>query len=258
MLDFQDLDFTTEKFRELCSALAENYTSVTIEQYLTAGNDLPDRFVLMRHDVDGKAIPSLRTALIEKEFGIRATYYFRAKRNIYVTEVIQQIEAMGHEIGYHYETLSDSNGDYEKAIKLFGEEVQRFRSICTLKTISMHGASLSKYDNRDLWNRYDFKDFGIIGEAYLSLGEELNYFTDTGRGWNSKNNLRDFIPGRTQKFVAETTDDLIRLIGSGKMENLYITLHPDRWTSTTFRWALFWVQDLAFNSAKKALRMMRK
>ncbi|HML26315.1 MAG TPA: hypothetical protein PKC27_06450, partial [Methanomethylovorans sp.] len=102
------------------------------------------------------------------------------------------------------------------------------------------------------------KYFGIIGEAYLSLGEELNYFTDTGRGWNSKNNLRDFIPGRTQKFVAETTDDLIRLIETGKMENLYITLHPDRWTSTTFRWALFWVQDLAFNSAKKALRMMRK
>ncbi len=258
MLNLQELDFTTEKFRQLCSAIADNYTSITIEQYLNSRDDLPERFVLMRHDVDGKATPSLRTAVIEKDFGIRATYYFRAKRNIYVPEIIQQIEGMGHEIGYHYETLSDSKGDYEKAIKMFEEETNRFRSICTLKTISMHGASLSRYDNRDLWKVYDFRDYGIIGEAYLSLGEELNYFTDTGRGWNSKNNLRDFIPGRDQKFFAETTDDLIRLIENGKMQNMYITLHPDRWTSTTFRWVSFWFQDLAFNFAKKILRMTRK
>lgn len=258
MLDFQNLDFTTEKFRQLCSALADNYTTITVEKYLSSGNDLPDRFVLMRHDVDGNAKPSLRTALIEKEFGIHATYYFRAKRNIYVPEIMHEIEEMGHEIGYHYETLSDSNGDYEKAIKMFEEEVHRFRSICTLKTISMHGASLSKYDNRDLWKRYDFKDFGILGEAYLSLGDNLNYFTDTGRGWNSKNNLRDFIPGRKQKFFADTTDDLIKLIESGEMSNLYITLHPDRWTSTPLRWSLFWLKDLGFNSAKKTLRVMRR
>jgi hypothetical protein len=54
MLNIQDLDFTTEKFHQLCSALADNYTSITIEQYLSAKNDLPERFVLMRHDVDGK------------------------------------------------------------------------------------------------------------------------------------------------------------------------------------------------------------
>jgi len=258
MLNFQDLDFTTEKFHQLCSALADNYASITIEQYLSSENDLPERFVLMRHDVDGKAKPSLRTALIEKEYGIHATYYFRAKKNIYVPQIIQQIEGMGHEIGYHYETLSDAKGDYEKAIKMFEEEVKRFRGICTLKTISMHGASLSKFDNRDLWKKYDFKDFGIIGEAYLSLGEKLNYFTDTGRGWNSKYNLRDFIPGKKQKYCVDTTDELIELINSKKLDNLYITLHPDRWTSTTFRWSLFWLQDLAFNSTKRALRMMRK
>lgn len=258
MLSFKNLDFTTHKFRQLCSVIADNYTSLTMTQYFTAGNDLPERFVLMRHDVDGKAGPSLRTAIIEKEFDIHATYYFRAKKNIYVPEIIQQIEGMGHEIGYHYETLSDANGDYEKAIRMFKEEVERFRGICNLRTISMHGASFSKYDNRDLWKVYDFRDFGIIGEAYLSISENLNYFTDTGRGWNSKNNLRDFIPGRTQKFTAETTDDLIRLIESGELDNLYITLHPDRWTSTPLRWGFFWFQDLAFNLAKKSFRMMRK
>jgi hypothetical protein len=33
----------------------------------------------------------------------------------------------------------------------------------------MHGSVLSKYDNRDL-ESYDYRDFGISAEAYLSLG----------------------------------------------------------------------------------------
>ncbi|WP_233084528.1 hypothetical protein [Methanococcoides orientis] len=173
-------------------------------------------------------------------------------------EIIQELEKMGHEIGYHYEVLSTAKGNYEKAIKLFEGDVNRFREICNLKTICMHGKPLSKYDNRDLWDVYDFKDFGILGEAYLSAGDDLNYFNDTGRGWNSKNNLRDFIPGKTEQFFADTTDDLIELIEKGKVNTFYISTHPDRWTSNIFSWALFWLQDLASNSGKMILRVVRK
>jgi len=251
-----NLDFSLPRFRQICETISRNYPTITVLEYFE--NPRSDKFIIMRHDIDRFPGNALKTASIEHELGIKATYYFRSNKGEFHKNVIKQIEGMGHEIGYHYETLSDSKGDYETAIKMFEEETNRFRSICTLKTISMHGASLSRYDNRDLWKVYDFRDYGIIGEAYLSLGEELNYFTDTGRGWNSKNNLRDFIPGRDQKFFAETTDDLIRLIESGKMQNMYITLHPDRWTSTTFTWVSFWFQDLAFNFAKKILRMTRK
>lgn len=45
----------------------------------------------------------------------------------------------------------------------------------------MHGNPLSPRDNRELWKKYKFKDFGIIGEAYLSIDfNEVSYFTDTG------------------------------------------------------------------------------
>lgn len=257
-MENRNLDFTLDKFRELCSAVADKYTFITMSEYVTAGNKLPRRFVLMRHDVDIWAKNALNTASIEEEFGIKATYYFRNNKKAFVPDIIQKIEKMGHEVGYHYEVLSTANGDYKKAIKLFENDVNKFRDICNLKTICMHGAVLSKYDNRDLWKSYDLKEFGILGEAYLSIGKNVNYFTDTGRGWNSKNNLRDFIPGKTEKFSAETTDDLIQLIKSNNINNFYISLHPDRWKSNVVNWSFFWLQDLVLNSGKKVLMAVRQ
>lgn len=258
MIKFQNLDFTLDKYRQLCSAISNRYTFLTMHEYVTAGNNLPERFVLMRHDVDRWAKNALKTARIEEEFGIRATYYFRTSKKSFVPEIIQEIEEMGHEVGYHYEVLSTAKGNYEKAIRLFENDVQKFRNICDLKTICMHGAVLSKYDNRDLWKSYDFRDFGILGEAYLSVGENLNYFTDTGRGWNSRDNLRDFIHSKNEQIFADTTDDLIELIKSNQISNFYISLHPDRWKSNIIKWCFFWIQDFVLNSGKRVLMAVRQ
>ena len=257
MIKSLNLDFTLDKYRQLCSAISDKYTFLTMHEYVTARENLPERFVLMRHDVDKWAKNALKTAVIEEEYGIKATYYFRTSKKAFVPGIIQKIEKMGHEVGYHYEVLSTAKGDYEKAIKLFENDVQKFREICDIKTVCMHGAVLSKYDNRDLWKLYNLRDFGILGEAYLSAGKNLNYFTDTGRGWNSKNNLRDFIPGKTEKFFAERTDDLIKLIESSEISNFYISLHPDRWKSNIVNWSLFWLYDLITNSGKKVVMVVR-
>lgn len=254
----KNLDFTLSKFRQLCSAMKGKYNFITMNEYVNADNKLPKRFVLMRHDIDRYAKDALKAARIEQEFGIRATYYFRSNKAVFVPDIIKEIERMGHEVGYHYEVLSIAKGDYQKAIKLFEDDVDKFKKICKLKTICMHGAVLSKYDNRDLWKYYDFRNFGLIGEAYLSADKNLNYFTDTGRGWNSKNNLRDFLPGKTEQIFAGTTDDLIELIESNKISNFYISLHPERWKSNVVNWSLYWLQDFVFNSGKKVLTTVRR
>ena len=66
-----------------------------------------------------------------------------------------------------------------------------------VKTICMHGSPLSKWDNRDLWKKYDYRDFGIIAEPYFDLDfDEVFYLTDTGRSWNnSKASVRDKVEG---------------------------------------------------------------
>lgn len=74
----------------------------------------------------------------------------------------------------------------------------------------MHGRPLSRWGSRSLWNRYNFKEFGIEGEAYLSINyEKVKYFFDTGRtGHSSKHNIRDTVDTCSEDEIY-TTDQLI-------------------------------------------------
>jgi hypothetical protein len=162
---FKSLDFTLDKYQELCTVIAENYTVYTVSEYLS---EKPEgKIAVLRHDVDRKIKNSLNMAKREHEMGIRSSYYFRYP-STFKPDLIRKIRDLGHEIGYHYEVLSKTNGDYTKAITLFQTELEEFRKICPVDTICMHGSPLSKYNNRNLWTRYDYHSYGISGEAFLS------------------------------------------------------------------------------------------
>lgn len=258
MISYDDFDFTLDKFQQLCSALERNdYTPITLAEYLTA-EELPEKYIMMRHDIDRNPLKALETARIEQELDIKATYYFRTVNdNLFCPEIITEVNRMGHEVGYHYEVLNECKGNYEDAIELFESNLNRFKKLCEVKTVCMHGQPLSKYDNRDIWKKYDYRDFGILGEAYLSIDESVNYLCDTGRNWNFNHCLRDFIPNKTEKIHVNSTDDLIELIESGDVNNFYILTHPERWSSNNVEWVWFYSKDIIINMGKKFLRMAR-
>lgn len=242
-------DFTMAKYGELCRLLlGAGYTPVTVNQYLT---DPPrGRTVVLRHDVDRKPENARTMARLEHDLGIRSTYYFRHPAT-FVPELIREVDALGHEVGYHYEVLAKAKGDYEEAIALFSRELAEFRDICDVRTVCMHGSPLSRHDNRDIWKRYNFREFGIVGEAYLSMaGGGLRYLTDTGRNWGGKHSVRDVMPGADGAVPVETTDDLIRWIESGEAEGLYLTVHPERWAVSEIEWVAGSVKDLLMNAGK--------
>jgi hypothetical protein len=250
-------DFTMAKYGELCRVLlGAGYTPATVYQYLT---DPPGgRTVVLRHDVDRKPENALRMAELEHALGVCSTYYFRHPAT-FVPEVIKAIHALGHEVGYHYEVLAKAGGDYEKAIGLFARELEELRGVCDVWTICMHGSPLSRYDNRDLWKAYDFREFGVVGEAYLSMaGGDLRYLTDTGRNWGGKHSVRDAMPGaEAVPPSVETTDDLARWVGAGGAEGLYMTVHPERWAMSEGEWVIGSLTDLAVNMGKTVLQVMR-
>jgi hypothetical protein len=244
-------DFTMAKYGDLCRVLlGAGYTPVTVYQYLTAPP--PGRTVVLRHDVDRKPGNALKMAELEQTLGIRSTYYFRYPAT-FVPGVIGRVLALGHEVGYHYEVLAKAKGDYEKAIGLFTRELAEFREICDVRTICMHGSPLSHHDNRDLWKTYDFEDYGIAGEAYLSMaGSCLRYLTDTGRSWSGKHSVRDVMPGAVPVPV-ETTDDLTCWIESSGAEGLYLTVHPERWAMSEIERVAGSVKDLLKNAGKRGV-----
>jgi hypothetical protein len=94
---------------------------------------------------------ALQFAQIQHSLGIKGSYYFRLFNIVGNEQVIKQIAALGHEIGYHYDDLSECHGDYQKAIKRFETNLNYLRQFGPVTTMTMEGAPRSKYDNRRLW-----------------------------------------------------------------------------------------------------------
>jgi len=247
------LDFTLEKYSEFCNAMA-CYKIISVEEYLL--NRPLSNYIILRHDVDRMPNNALRMAIFEKKQGLRSTYYFRYTPQTYNKNIIRNIANMGHEIGYHYETLSKSNGDYEKAIKMFQYELAEFRKIQNIKTVSMHGSPLSRYLNDKIWEKISFDDYNLLGDGNLSISG-IPYFTDTGRNWNNKNNLRDYIEVSPQKNIVENTDDLLNLISTKKLPSLYINTHPERWAKNIPELCLSYSIDVFFNTGKYFIKHIR-
>ncbi|MDD4331892.1 MAG: hypothetical protein PHU28_06185 [Methanosarcinaceae archaeon] len=243
-------DFTIEKYQQLCNTIIQNgYNIKTLCDYIKSNPK--SNTVILRHDIDSKPNKALEMAESEYDMEISSTYHFRYKAGIFDRKIIKKIYDMGHEIGYHYETLSKAHGNFEKAIQLFEFELNEFRKICEINTISMHGSPLSKYDNRDLWKVYNFEDYNIIGEAYLSVGTNFCYLSDTGRSWNPKNKIRDFIPKKKERLLINTTDELISLIDNKNTDVLYLLAHPGIWAGNSFEWYYSAVENIMGNHMKK-------
>ena len=101
------MDFTVKKYIKLLQTIkASGYTTQRMEAFM---DDPSPRVIILRHDVELKPENSLAVAEIEKDFGIKANYYFRIVQESYDEDIISQIAGMGHEIGYHYENLSETN-----------------------------------------------------------------------------------------------------------------------------------------------------
>ena len=251
-------DFTLDKYCELCEAIIKGYNTLAVEAYL---KEKPTgQVVILRHDVDRKPEKALKMAELEDDFKIKSTYYFRMKEDVFKPEIIKEIASMGHEIGYHYEVLDKTKGDLDKAIEIFEAELKEFREICDVTTICMHGNPVSPWDNRDLWKRYDLKDFGIIGEPYLSIDyETVFYLTDTGRKWNSRFSVKDVVGANVNQSneKIKSTDDVIQMIIEGHVDQMCILAHPERWSDSFGAWLKELVWQNVKNAGKAGIKWYR-
>lgn len=253
------MDFTLTKYCQLCLAILKaGYTPVTVAQILQTSH-LTERLVVLRHDIDRMPASALAMARAEHEMGVCSTYYIRFVRGVYSDKTVRAIAELGHEVGYHYETMAKTGGDVQAAFQLFVRELTEIRKNVRVRTICMHGSPMSTHNNLFLWKEYDYQTLDILGEAYLSLDySKLAYYTDTGRSWNSSANLRDRPPGDLGKKVCRTTNDLIQVISSQQYRQVCILTHPERWNNHPFMWFFSYGLDSAATVAKTILKLARK
>lgn len=219
------MDFTLKKYAQLLDSLKSS--------------GIPFK---LRHDVDLLPYNSLRTAQLEHQKGLTATYYFRCVPESYNENVIKAIADLGHEIGYHYESLTTCAGNIESAYADFCRNLEMLRQIAPIHSICMHGSPRSPWDSRDLWKHYDYHSLGIDHEPYFDTDfSKTLYLTDTGRRWDGYQvSLRDKIPQFQESWeqrglVFHTTDQIINQLLNPQSAlhlsklSLLITTHPQRW-----------------------------
>lgn len=244
------MDFTIKKYNNLLNALIEQgYTFQTYADHLSKPES---RSIVLRHDVDALPENSLAFAKIQAQLGVRGTYYFRAVPKSWNEEIIKEINALGHEIGYHYECLTTTKGVMELAIMDFEKNLSSLRLLAPVHTICMHGSPMSRYDSKDLWNHRDYKAYDIIGEPYFNTDfDEVFYLTDTGRRWDGQNvSVRDKV-NSPFKMSFRSTDEIIDACNNGELpEKIMFTFHPQRWNNHL----LLWSKELVFQNLKNIVK----
>ena len=267
------MDFTLKTYRQLLLAFqGAGYKFLTFEYYCISkanNKELPEKFILLRHDVDLKAENSLATAKIEAQLGIVASYYFRVVPQSNKPNIIKAIAELGHEIGYHYEDMGLYNGNESFAIEHFEKQLKYFRQYYPVKTICMHGNPTSKWDSKDLWKTHRYQDFGIIGEPYFDIDfSSFFYLTDTGRCWNGYNmSIRDKIPVYQDEWIKQglifhSTYNILDALKNADFHakgtnQMMITTHPQRWTDSKMEWIVeFFMQNLK-NIVKYAISLVK-
>ncbi len=249
------MDFTVKKYNALLNAFdLAGYVFLNFAQYCEGkeNQSLPERFVVLRHDVDEKAGNALKMAKAEHEKGIASTYFFRTVKQSNHPEVISAIARMGHEIGYHYEDLNAVQGDMDSAVKRFANNLAYFRTFYPVKTVCMHGSATCKYDNRDIWKHYNLSDFDLIGEPYLTTDfDEVYYLTDTGYAWDGgKYAVRDVVENRFG-LSFHSTDEIIKTVKDGRFPNKCLILAHTLWTDNPCQWTWLHVREFLRNNVKR-------
>ncbi len=257
-------DFTLKAYQQYIRAIQNRIgLFVRFDRYFTL-RDKPASFCLLRHDVDRKPRQALDMAKLEHHMGVQATYYFRMKRCSFNENIIKQIASLGHEIGYHYEDLSDTNGNMEQAIRRFEQHLSRLRDIAAVKTCAMHGNPLKPYDNLDMWrvpenHEYLTSQLGMLGEPYLDIDySDIAYINDTGRNWTStRANRRDKVDsGVNADFSSGKA--LLDYLSADPAPKICFQVHPERWSDHPFVWATQWVKDRGINAAKAGIKFVMK
>lgn len=108
-------DFTFDIYADLIDAGPEaGYEFLAVREDL-ASETLPERFVILRHDVDRKPENALARAILMAEHRVTSTDHFRTVEKTFRSERIRTTERLGLEPGYHSEDVDRTERDVEAA-----------------------------------------------------------------------------------------------------------------------------------------------
>jgi hypothetical protein len=222
------LDFTLAAFDDFCGDIAA-VPVFALADYLSQATPPIPPFVILRVDVDYREAHAVRMAHIAAAHQLRGSFYFRCHRGDFPLETIRQIAALGHEVGYHFETLDICRGDFDAASDLFLQHVELLRQAgFEVHTAAAHGSQPTAPGyraNLDLPRQRPelLKRAHLLGETTLSVDfGRVVYVSDAGWRWQR---YEHFHVEQGKPASLRSVRSRFRQWSAG----LYINFHPQHW-----------------------------
>lgn len=174
-------DFTESEYKELLRLAREHY------RFIRYGECCDQPHVLWRHDVDLSVHRALRTAQIEAEMGVQATYFLLPHSAFYnlfekpVFECVQQILRLGHSLGLHFDM--EFYPPFETVAQLEEKLAWEKR---LLEELFSAQVGVFSFHNPDVGNALQYEQdvmAGMINTYGRSLREHYAYCSDSNGYW---------------------------------------------------------------------------
>lgn len=195
------MQFTYAAYRELIALLkAQNYRFCGYFDHEGA-----DKRIILRHDIDYSMERAFKLAQVEQEEGVRSTYFALLRTDFYnpaskhMTDMLQQIRGMGHEVGLHFDEVAYEGCSAEELPGLIRREAKLLGDICDfpIRCFSMHRPNRLTLEK-------DLQVEGLVNSYGQEFFRDFKYLSDSRRNWR------------------EPVLDIIR---SGQYDKLHILTH---------------------------------
>lgn len=127
----------------LAKARERGFAFVRFEDFLPGRPPLPERYIVLRHDIDFAPAYSLRMAELEHEAGVASTFFVLVDGQFYnplgkeVVEQLRRIRDLGHEIGLHFAVSSAADADLGREVAFRLEVLSAIAGV-TVRSYSQH------------------------------------------------------------------------------------------------------------------------
>lgn len=258
--------FTNKEWEKFCEKLDQKgIHSMPADSVLK--NDGNKQYLILKHDVETNVSKAYKIAQIEHKYGHKGSYYVQAYllKDGKNTQFLTEMKKMGHEISYHYDVMDSNQGDIDRAIIEFSENLENFKAngfICT--TVCQHGNPVVKrsgyHSNRDFFRNIKVKNkypelADIMVDFKHKARTEYLYFSDAGRKFNliydPINN--DIINSEDKNISYNDLTEVVDQIDNG--DNCIISIHPHRWSKSRIDYL---VRTYLFKVIKWSAKQMSK
>ncbi len=200
-------------------------------------DDLPEKTVLLRHDVDldNQMRNTLHLVELEKKAGVTSTVFIRLHDPEYNTlgfremNTIQRIIEAGCEIGLHCETIDLSSaleGKFDP-IELLKKDIAILELAAGVKIsgVSPHG-DLTENNNQDVLTDLNLSEMGLSYHAYQkSSGIFSGWYISNYFG----NNWKRYIDGTLMEMGEYDFLDYADMAVEQKISKVTFLVHPRPW-----------------------------